>query len=163
MQIKDGISPALARLAAGIQNKRPILQAMGLQLESLTKRAFNEPQLRPAPWPAKSDGSAATLRRNQVLVRSIAITSLTNDEVTVGTDRLYAALHQFGGTIRAKGKALRFEIAGRVIFAKEVKVPARPFFPFIGGKMTPSAAQKIERVGLAKIAALTRPPGGAGG
>lgn len=157
MELRDKLSPSLASLAAGIENKRPILQAMGGELASLTRRAFNEPGLRPAPWRAKWDGSPATLRRNQVLVRSIAITDLSNSHVTVSTDRLYAAIHQFGGEIRAKGKALRFALGGNIVFAKKVVMPARPFFPFINGKLTPSAATKIEQIGLDKIASLTRP------
>ncbi|WP_052362355.1 phage virion morphogenesis protein [Geminisphaera colitermitum] len=159
MQIRDTISPSLAKLAAGIENKKPILEAMGTQLASLTQRAFNEPDLRPAPWPAKRDGSPATLRKNQVLVRSIRITDLTNDSVTVSTDRLYAAIHQFGGEIRAKGKALRFQLGGKTIFAKKVKIPPRPFFPIINGQFTDQARDKIRRVGEEKIAALTKPPG----
>lgn len=156
-QYKDNISPDLARLAAGIKDKKPILEAMGTQLESLTKRAFNEPGLRPAPWPNKRDGTPATLRKNQVLVRSIRITELTNDHVTVGTDRVQAAIHQRGGVIRPKnGKFLRFMIGSKVIFARQVKMPARPFFPFVGDTMTEKARAKIKAIGEAKIAALVK-------
>lgn len=158
-QYRDGISPSLAKLAQGIQNKKPILEAMGLQLESLTKRAFNEPGLRPIPWKAKRDGSPATLRKNQLLVRSIRIAALTNDHVTVATDRIYAAIHQRGGIIRPKGaKPLSFVSGGKRFFAKKVTMPARPFFPFIGDRMLDSAQKKIEAVGMAKIRALL-PPG----
>jgi phage gpG-like protein len=155
-QYRDNISPALAQLARGIANKKPILEAMGTQLESLTKRAFNEPALRPIPWKAKRDGSPATLRKNQLLVRSIRIVDLTNDHVTVGTDRIYAAIHQLGGVIRPKGRALVFSIGGRKIFAKKVTIPARPFFPFIGDTMIPAAREKIRLVAEAKIRALVR-------
>lgn len=152
---RDTISPTLRRAAAGIADKRPILEAMGLQLVSLTKRAFNEPGLRPAAWPAKWDGSPATLRKNQVLSHSIRIAALSNSSVTVATDRIYAAIHQRGGVIRPKNaKALRFVLGGQVIFAKSVTMPARPFFPFVGDRMTDLAREKIHRIGLAKIAAL---------
>lgn len=155
-QYRDNISPALAKLAKGIANKKPILEAMGTQLESLTKRAFNEPGLRPIPWKAKRDGSPATLRKNQLLVRSIRIVDLTNDHVTVGTDRRYAAIHQVGGVIRPKGRALVFRIGGKTIFAKKVTIPPRPFFPFLGDRMLDSAREKIRLVAEAKIVALTR-------
>jgi phage gpG-like protein len=163
LQLRDRISPSLARLAKGIENKKPILEAMGLQLESLTRRAFNEPGLRPAPWPNKltfangrfSRGEPSNLRKNQVLVRSIRITSLTNSHVTVGSDRVYAAIHQFGGEIRAKSApALAFRLGGQLILAKKVTMPARPFFPFLEGRMIESARKKISAVGEAKIRSL---------
>jgi len=155
VQIRDRISPALSRLAKGIENKKPILEAMGLQLESLTKRAFNEPALRPRPWPNKRDGSPATLRKNQVLVRSIRIVALTNTHVTVGTDRIYAAIHQLGGVIRPKNaRALAFQVGGHLVFAQKVTIPARPYFPFLEGRMIDSARRKIEAVGEAKIRSL---------
>jgi phage gpG-like protein len=157
MQLRDNLSPSLRRLAAGVENKRPILQAMGMQLGELTRRSFNEPALRPAPWAPKWDGSPATLRKNQVLVRSIGVSEVTNDHVTVSTDRLYAAIHQFGGEIRAKGKALRFALGGNTVFAKKVVMPPRPFFPFIGNRLTPAASDKIQRVGEEKIRLLTLP------
>lgn len=160
MELRDRISPGLARLAKGIENKKPILEAMGLQFESLTKRAFNEPSLRPRPWPNKRDGSPATLRRNQVLVRSIRIASLTNTHVSVATDRIYGAIHQFGGVIRPKNaRALAFQLGGRMVFAQKVTIPPRPFFPFIEGRIIDSARRKIEAVGEAKIRALLAGPG----
>ncbi len=158
---RDTISPTLKRAAAGIKDKRPILEAMGAQLTSLTIRAFNDPSLRPAPWPAKSDGSPATLRKNQVLVHSIRIVKLTNSSVTVGTDRVYAAIHQLGGTIKPKhGKALRFSLGGAEVFAKSVSIPARPFFPFTEGRMTDLARERLRSVAQAKIAALFKAQGG---
>lgn len=54
-----------------------------------------------------------------------------------GTFRLvapvtYAPTHQFGATIRAvRAKSLMWKVRGRkgMFFAKEVTIPARPFFP----------------------------------
>lgn len=167
-QYKDNISPDLARLAKGIRDKRPIVEAMGLQLESLTKRSFNEPALRPAQWANKLSFSKSTgqfsrsepsnLRKNQLLVRSIRIVALTNTSVTVGTDRIYAAIHQRGGIIRAKSApALRFQIGGQFFMRQSVTMPARPFFPFIGDRMIDSARAKIRAVAEAKIRALLPP------
>ena len=48
--------------------------------------------------------------------------------LVIGTSLIYAAIHQTGGVIRAKGKALRIPIGGgRAIFRKSVTIPARPF------------------------------------
>jgi phage gpG-like protein len=161
LQLRDTLSPSLARLARGVENKRPILEAMGLQLESLTRRAFNEPGLRPAPWAPKWDGSPATLRKHQLLVWSIRVQPVTGSSVTVSSDRPYAAIHQVGGVIRAKpGKRLAFSLGGRQVFAQAVTLPARPFFPFIGGQMTQQAQDKIRKIGEAKIRELTQPGSG---
>ena len=47
----------------------------------------------------------------------------------VGTDVKYAAIHEFGGTIRAKkeGNFLMFTVGGDVVRVREVEIPARPF------------------------------------
>ena len=50
------------------------------------------------------------------------------DDVTVETNLLYAAIHQYGGTIKPKnGKYLAFQLGSQTVFAKEVTIPARPF------------------------------------
>lgn len=49
------------------------------------------------------------------------------DQVEVGSNVVYAAVHQTGATIRPKtGKALRFQVAGRWATVAEVTIPARP-------------------------------------
>lgn len=48
--------------------------------------------------------------------------------VMVGTDVVYAAIHEFGGVIVPKqAKLLHFVINGEDIFAKSVQIPARPY------------------------------------
>jgi HK97 gp10 family phage protein len=50
-------------------------------------------------------------------------------EITVGTNVVYAAIHEFGGIIRArKAKALRFKTKdGKWHTVKSVTMPARPY------------------------------------
>lgn len=52
-----------------------------------------------------------------------------NDQVAkVGSNLVYAAIHQFGGIIRAKkGKALRFTIGGETFFRPKVTIKANPY------------------------------------
>lgn len=46
----------------------------------------------------------------------------------VGTNKVQAAVHQFGATIRpVRARSLVFRLGGRLIFAGSVRVPARPF------------------------------------
>lgn len=160
---RNTISPSLARLARGIADKRPILEAMGRQLLSITVRAFRDASLRAATWPPKRDGSPATLYKRGHLKQSITITSVSNDSVHVGSDTPYAAIHQLGGTTRAhvieasRKKFLAFKMGGAQIYAKRVnhpgsKIPARPFFPFTpDGRATALARERIADVARAKI------------
>lgn len=55
IQVRDKITPGLATLAHRIGDKRPILEAMGTAALSITTRAFNNPNLRAAPWPVITD------------------------------------------------------------------------------------------------------------
>lgn len=45
-----------------------------------------------------------------------------------GVNRIYAAIHQFGGVIKALGRALRFRLAtGGFVTVRQVRIPARPY------------------------------------
>ena len=47
---------------------------------------------------------------------------------TVGSDVVYARIHEYGGTIVPKvAKALRFVIGGQTVVAKSVTMPERSF------------------------------------
>ena len=139
--IKDGVSPELERMARQVANRRPILEAMGQSLVSQTKQAFMNEAVRVAVWPPlkpatikRKGGKGGILRgANAVMMRSIAARVINNSEVVVSTDRPYAVYHQFG-TKRG--------------------LPPRPFFPFVAGRLTQEARQKIERVAMAKIRAM---------
>lgn len=160
LQIRDKLSPSLAKKAAAIKDRKPILEAMGLQLVSITKRSFSDAALRASAWPARtSGGSHSLLRKSGALWQSIRITETTNDHVTVGTDRIYGAVQQLGAVIVPKAApALKFQLpGGKWVSAKKVTIPARPFFPFNkDGQMTAIALDKIRKVALAKIASLVK-------
>jgi len=48
-----------------------------------------------------------------------------------GSNKVYAAIHQFGGVIKPKNKrALFFHIGGHEIVAGSVRIPARPYLGF---------------------------------
>lgn len=151
LQVRDTLTPGLARMAKQVSDKRPILEAVGLQLVSLTTRSFNDPALRAAPWAplksatlkakAKAGKSSALLKRDVVLARSWRVTTLTGSAVTVGTDRPYAGYHQFG--------------------APRAGIPARPMLPFTGGpddaKLAPWAREKLTKIAQAKLDSLLKP------
>lgn len=75
---------------------------------------------------AQQDGEK-TLSASRDLATSIHVESSAKG-VEVGTNKEYAAIHQFGGTIRAKGDGLlRFKIGDQWISKKSIKMPARPY------------------------------------
>lgn len=53
---------------------------------------------------------------------------LGEQEVLVGSDTIYSAIHQFGGTIKPKtASALVFLMGGQTFKVKSVKIPPRPY------------------------------------
>jgi phage gpG-like protein len=142
LQIRDNITPDLARAARNLRNKKPVLEAMGLQLVSLTKRAFTDESLRAKSWPPrKKPAPHQLLRKSGSLWQSIRIAAIGSDSVTVGSDRIYAAIQQFGSAKKS---------------GRGSGIPARPFFPFATpeSKMAAFAQEKIRKVALAKIRSL---------
>lgn len=150
LSVRDTLTPGLKKLAGQVADKRPILEACGLQLVSFAQRSFNDPAMRAAPWvplkPAtiaakiKAGKSTAILKRDVVMARSWRVASVTASTVTVGTDRPQAGYHQFG--------------------APRAGIPARPMLPFIGGpdsaQLAPWAREKLTKIGQAKLASLLK-------
>jgi len=53
---------------------------------------------------------------------------VSDDTVEVGSNVQYAAIHQFGGVIKAKSaKGLRFFVGDDLVIVNSVTMPARPF------------------------------------
>jgi len=52
----------------------------------------------------------------------------SQDSVEVGTNKIHAAVHQFGATIvPTQAEHLRFMLGGRLVKADSVTIPARPY------------------------------------
>ena len=158
---RNTISPSLQRRARALRDRRPLLRTMGEYTVQHTKRAFNEPALRPAPWPNLTSGKPSRLRKNNVLARSPRLLTVDNGKALIGSDRKYAAIHQLGGRTRAhvikakRGKALHWPGAKHPV--KQVnhpgsKIPARPYFPFrSNGKPTPQFRDRLNKVVKRKL------------
>jgi phage gpG-like protein len=58
-----------------------------------------------------------------------SIVRISGNLVTIGTDIAYAAVQNYGhpGIKPVRAKALRFKCGKRWVFAKKVRIPARPF------------------------------------
>jgi phage gpG-like protein len=146
---RDDVSPSLGKLDAALHQLRPILQSVGLEVVSITQQSFQDASFRIAPWAPKRDGSPATLIKSGLLKLSIRITNMSDTTVTVGSDRIYAAIQQLGGTIVPKpgNRTLVFKAGGVTFYAKKVTIPPRPFFPIdSGGNLSSLAQRKIAAV-----------------
>ncbi|MCB2186946.1 MAG: phage virion morphogenesis protein [Deltaproteobacteria bacterium] len=100
-----------------LKDTGPLLQEVGEIARSQALDAF-EAQASPAgeAWQpsrrAEAEGGQTLLDTG--LLRGSLFVELAGDEVWVGSNRLYAAIHQFGGQ------------AGR---GRKVTIPARPYMP----------------------------------
>ncbi len=124
------LGAGLERMAALGERPRPIWEAIGNYGETSTKlrfvRGIDPDRKRWIPSIRVRQGGGQTLRLKNRLMDSITHNS-TNSGTAWGTNVVYAAIHQFGGTIKAKGKNLRFKIGGRFVSVKKVTIPKRSF------------------------------------
>lgn len=132
---------ALQHLKAAGQDMTPamrkIAQAMSLIVED-NFEAEGQPKwkalsdvtvaLRTKAAKGKTEGGFRILQDAGQLAGSIA-TAHSSDHATIGSNLVYAAIHQFGG------------MAGR---GKKVEIPARPFLPITAdGKLQPEASEEV--------------------
>lgn len=129
-----GAEEALAKLGTAadrMDHALPLFDAIGAMLVTSTQQRF-ETETDPSgtPWPAslraKTDGGK-TLTDSAHLRNSM--THEPDDTgVMVGTNVIYAAIHQLGGVIRAKSaEFLHFISGGEDVFVKSVTMPQRAF------------------------------------
>lgn len=128
----DTLQAGLQRMAALGERPRPIWDAIGNYGESSTRLRFKRQQdpdgKRWVPSIRARVSGGQTLVHKARLLRSITHNA-TNSGTAWGTNVIYAGIHQFGGTIKAKGGgALRFRIpGGGFATVKAVKMPPRAF------------------------------------
>lgn len=122
----------LTLLQKAAPNPQPIYATIGRVLVNRIKLCFKlgiDPW--GSPWAALKIRKGQPLRETGLLNRSIT-SKVDVQGVTVGTNQMpRAAVHQFGATIVPKdAKRLVFPgPSGKMIFAKKVVIPARPFLP----------------------------------
>lgn len=125
------VKGALTRLIAAGVGLRPVLDEIGASLLASTQQRFEDGKSPAgAAWKpsirASRDGGATLVDRGHL--RDSMTHRASDNEVEVGTNVLYAAVHQFGATINAKtSQGLRFKIGDRFITKQSVTIPARPF------------------------------------
>lgn len=121
----------LGRLRALAGNLTPMWQEIGDSLVTSTAMRF-ETGRGPGgvPWKpsrrAQREGGRTLI--DSGILRASINRAADADGVTIGTNTRYAAVHQFGVTIRAKtSRGLRFRIGDRWVTKRTVFIPPRPF------------------------------------
>lgn len=126
---------ALSKALAG--NTTPVMAAIGTALvRNVHDRFAAAVDPSGMAWAPLNPGYAAGKKGPGILreghIRSGLMGSITfvasPGTVEVGTNKPYAAAHQFGVTIKpVHGTHLRFMIGGKPVYARSVTIPARPY------------------------------------
>lgn len=131
------VQRAFQRLEFAVKDPTPVLRAIGTGLIAGTHKRFeNEVSPDGTSWEALSAGYAEIKKGPGILrgsgMRGGLMGSITmqagSDYVEVGTNKVHAAIHQFGGTIKAKTpKGLFFFTGDGAARPQSVTIPARQY------------------------------------
>ena len=128
---------ALERLYAAAGNLLPAYMNIGEYETQVTKNRFiTETDPDGVPWQDLNELYAATKKgpgklRGETRQLSAIIYQAANDNVEIGSDVIYARIHNEGGVIRPKNaSALVFSMGGQTFKVKSVTMPRRRFLGF---------------------------------
>jgi phage virion morphogenesis protein len=134
----QGLRAAFRRLAAADRSLIPAaLKSLGELALKQTRRRFQE-QKSPdgQAWAALNPEYAKGKRSRKILqelgmrggLLGTIVYRVEGRRVLIGTNKVYGAIHQFGGTIvPRRGDALVFRLGGKLVMARSVTIPARPY------------------------------------
>jgi phage virion morphogenesis protein len=108
------VEKALAELGVGISNRTALMGTIAGTMLSAVTQNFADGG-RPVPWESPKKRTGTPLTDTGMLKNSITEMS-DNDSAVVGTNLIYAAIHNFGGTIKretSKGKKVEIEMPQR--------------------------------------------------
>ena len=132
----EQVAEMLGRMRENLQNLRPALLEIGEHLQgSVEERFRTETDPEGNPWEPLSDFTKANKRGDQILtesggsgLRGSIHYRVGRDFLEQGTNKIYGAIHQLGGTIKARGGALAIgRPDGAFALVKQVTIPARPY------------------------------------
>lgn len=128
---------AFGRLERAVADATPIMRAIGTGIVSSTQDRFDAGQDPDGgAWAPLNPAYAAGKRGPGILresgMRGGLQSSITyragRSEVQVGSNKIYAAIHQYGGVITPKSAGrLVFRLGGRVVHARSVTIPQRRY------------------------------------
>lgn len=112
---------------AGISIKVDVKEASFLKGEEKMRRAIEQAIKNVTAYGVAQAKKYSPVKTGH-LRRSIYNTPVTPTGSKYGSNVIYARIQEFGGTIKPKkAKRLRFEIDGKVIFAKQVKIKGKHY------------------------------------
>lgn len=122
------VRAAFAKLVKAAEDPEPYLNAIGAVLVSAIKLRFHTGSgVDGTPWAPVLRGGIP-LRDTGAHLMNTTSYRVDGKSVVVGVAPRWAAIHHFGGTIRAKAAPwLVFKIGNRWARKKKVTIPARPF------------------------------------
>ncbi|MDR1311111.1 MAG: phage virion morphogenesis protein [Burkholderiaceae bacterium] len=160
---------ALKRAIHGLQRRlrdmRPVMRAIAQTLEAKTERNFasqGRPRWKALKNPSERRKGGVILQDSGQLAASIT-TRYSDTQAIIGTNKVYARIHQFGGKTRAhpikpkRKKVLAF--GGK--FARSVNhpgsnIPARPFLPVTAdGRLQRETSEAIMETTLHHLKKVT--------
>ncbi|MBS1186721.1 MAG: phage virion morphosis protein [Burkholderiaceae bacterium] len=156
--VDSALKAALRQMQLNLGNMKPAMRDIAQVLANQTERNFaaqGRPGWKALKNPSEKRKGGMILQDSGQLAASIT-TSASATEAVIGTNKVYAAIHQFGGKTKAhtirpvKKKVLAF--GGR--FAKSVNhpgsdIPARPFLPVLAdGSLQPEASEPVLEAAL---------------
>jgi phage gpG-like protein len=106
-----------------------LMTGVGALGESQTRRRIQEEKTAPdgSAWPANKEGTPILVRSGEHLLGSLGSTA-SAAETEWGASWEHAHVHQTGMVITPKnGPHLSFMLGGKLVHAKKVSVPPRPF------------------------------------
>lgn len=133
----DAARRVFSQLSLVVADTAPVMRAIGTGLVENVHHRF-ETQAGPGgePW-APLNPEYAKIKRGPGILRESGMRgglmgSITRrasrDTVEIGTNKIYGAIHQFGGIILpVHAKKLRFMLAGGLVQMDQVTIPARPY------------------------------------
>lgn len=135
-----GVISDLDQIAAAGEDMFPLMDAIGRVLVAGAVERITVSNIDPdgVPWPQSFRAEVfggPTLHATGNLARSITSAPEAR-EVTVGSNLIYAGVHQEGAVIRAKtAKGLLFMLAdGEEVVVSEVWIPRRPYLGISEGE-----------------------------
>lgn len=147
---------AVARVLKLMRDPAPLLRQIGAGIVDATHGRFasgTDPDGK--PWAPLQPAYAALKTNSQILVERHGLYDsihfrVDGHRVLIGSAKVYAAIHQFGGTIKPKNaKALVFMLGGRMVRAHSVFIPARPYLGM--GAADIEAVELATQMQLAKV------------
>lgn len=132
----EELQDKLERLSKALENKTPLLRRIANTMQNTIEESFDK-QASPfgEKWKPNAPKTLQKKRGNKILIQSGLLSQSFTQKVTgnsaqVGTNKSYAAIHQFGGK------------AGR---GKKVSIPARPFIPIkSNGEIPKDLGERLE-------------------